>query len=63
MVGEVWVASGQSNMAWKMEQDSNWGSEQSSAGSLPDIRILSRVGAPLANDGDFNANEVAKMTE
>ncbi len=40
MVGEVWVCSGQSNMAFILKDAFNWEAEMKTAQNLPDLRIF-----------------------
>lgn len=40
MVGEVWVCSGQSNMAFILKDAFNWQDEMKTAENLPDLRIF-----------------------
>ncbi|WP_020581840.1 GDSL-type esterase/lipase family protein [Endozoicomonas elysicola] len=62
MIGEVWVAAGQSNMAWEMRQDRDWNQEKGSTNDYPNIRILNRVGNPWPNNVVFNAGELQRLT-
>ncbi|NJN25628.1 MAG: sialate O-acetylesterase [Cyclobacteriaceae bacterium] len=67
MFGDVWVASGQSNMAWKLENAQN-GAEEIEAANYPDIRMFyvprTVASAPKndLNDGqwDICTPEIAK---
>lgn len=43
MVGEVWLAAGQSNMEWPLEKCTN-GREDASKANYPQIRLLNRLG-------------------
>ena len=54
LVGEVWICSGQSNMAWPIKRSNDAEIEAASA-NYPEIRLLSvpNLGTPEARD-DFN---------
>ena len=40
LVGEVWLASGQSNMEWRTDQEATWATEQASAALPGRARVL-----------------------
>ena len=52
LVGEVWIASGQSNMDWPLSQARN-GKQAIAAADLPEIRMfnLNRGGTPASKNG------------
>ncbi|MCK4998636.1 MAG: hypothetical protein KAS23_03845, partial [Anaerohalosphaera sp.] len=62
LIGEVWVAAGQSNMAWRCDQDSDWATQGPLANNYPNIRLLNREGSPWPGGGDFSQAELDKTT-
>lgn len=61
MIGEVWVAAGQSNMAWRLDQDQDH-DEQIPRATYPNIRLLNRVGSPWPRNELFSPEELRKIT-
>ena len=59
LIGEVWLAAGQSNMAWQCNQDADWAT-QGPLANYPSIRLLNRVGDPWGGSGVFTQAELDK---
>ena len=62
LIGEVWVAAGQSNMALMCSQDTDWATQGPLANHYPNIRLLNRVGEPWTASGDYTQAELNKTT-
>ena len=62
LIGEVWIAAGQSNMQWPLNKDTDWETESKRAGSCPKLRLLNRSYHPITNKEQWSAAELANVT-
>ncbi len=62
LIGDVWYASGQSNMDWQMRQDADWATEGPTADQYPQIRLLNRQGNPSGGAGTWSPQQTANVT-
>ncbi len=62
MIGEVWLASGQSNMDWPMSRDSGWTTEGPAADKYPEIRLLNRQGNPSGGADKWTEQQIRNLT-
>ena len=62
MIGDVWYASGQSNMDWPMKRDADWKTEGPKADNYPNIRLLNRTGNPYGGGGKWSMDQIKNLT-
>ncbi|MGI9456305.1 MAG: sialate O-acetylesterase, partial [Aeoliella sp.] len=60
LVGEVWIAAGQSNMEWPLKQVAN-AKEEIARSDQPQIRLLRLQGAARGGSGVYNEQHFARM--
>ncbi|MBI9019254.1 MAG: hypothetical protein JEZ07_18535 [Phycisphaerae bacterium] len=58
LVGEVWIAAGQSNMNFACSSDSNWATEGPLADNYNKIRLLDRACGAYPSGGKFTAKQL-----
>lgn len=61
LIGEVWVAAGQSNMAWPLSRDKD-ADEEIPRSDYSNLRLLNRVGNPWPGNVQFSPEELHKIT-
>lgn len=60
MIGEVWVAAGQSNMAWPLGRDADRDEEVPLSGHT-NLRLLNRIGSPWPDNVQFSQKQLDKI--